>query len=65
MIVREEYRRFNCYKYKILTNITYGYDKDDNLIYSSCSIKEQKHCNGYELSDRICPYFHPHCLKDD
>lgn len=65
MVVKEEYRRFNCYRYKVLTNIVYGYNENDKLIYSSCSLKEEKHCDGYESPQRKCPYYLPHLLTED
>lgn len=65
MIEKEERRRFNCHRYKILTDITYGYDKNGNLVYADCSIMERKHCQGYESPDRKCPYRYPHLLKED
>lgn len=64
MISKEEYHRFNCHKYKILTNIIYGYNKNDELIYAQCSLKDEKHCDGYESPERKCPYRYPHSLKD-
>lgn len=52
MISKEEYHRFHYHKYKILTNIIYGYNKNDELIYAQCSLKDEKHCDGYESPGR-------------
>lgn len=61
----EEYRRFNCHRYKILCTITYGYNKDNELIYANCSLQDSKHCPGYESPDRKCPYRYPRNLKEN
>ena len=64
VIYQEEYRCFKCFRYKILTNITYGYDENETLIYANCSLQDEKHCRGYESPDRKCPYRYPRALKD-
>lgn len=63
-VIREERRRFNCHKYKVLTYITYGYNESGDLIFASCSLESAKHCNGYESPERLCPYRFPHSLKE-
>lgn len=63
-IHREEYKRFNCHRYKVLSNITYGYDKNDDLIYADCSLQQIKHCDGYESPERKRPYRYPISLKE-
>ena len=65
MICKEEYHRFNCHKYKILTDIVYGYNSNDELIFTQCSLKDKKHCDGYESPNRKCPLAFPHLLKDE
>ena len=62
--ITEEYRRFNCHKYKVLTDITYRYNEAHELIYADCSLEHSKRCNGYEPSGRRCPYRYPHSLKE-
>lgn len=64
VIHREEHRRFNCHRYKILADITYGYDINKNLIFANCSLQNDKGCRGYESPDRKCPYRYPATLKD-
>lgn len=64
-IHNEEHRRFNCHKYKIFTYITYGYDKNQNIIFARCSLQDDKHCNGYESPERKCPYRYPIGLRDE
>ena len=64
-IFKEEYKRFNCHRYKVLTYITYGYDKNNNIIYAHCSLQDDKNCNGYESPERKCPYRYPIDLKDE
>ena len=63
-VAREEYRRFNCHRYKVLTDITYGYNEADELIYADCSLEYSKRCDGYERTGFRCPYRFPHSLKE-
>lgn len=62
--MREERRMFKCWRYKINTYIhdiyDAGPDGKERLVYSNCSIKDQKKCNGMQSPDRRCPLIgHP------
>ena len=59
--MREEIKKFSCYKYnKILVDVITGYDDNGNVIYSTCSVMrgemKGKRCNGMQSPDRKCPF---------
>ncbi len=62
-MLKDEFRKFTCRRYTVLTTIHYVYD-DEKLIECTCSLKEDKKCNGYQSPDRKCPLIAPHSLKD-
>ncbi len=63
-VAKEEYRRFNCHRYKVLTDIHYVFNEENELISASCSLQSCKRCDGYESPERKCPYRYPHALKE-
>lgn len=58
--MREEYRTFKCWRYKINTNVHHIYENDsagkERLVFASCSLQaEGKKCNGMQDYNRPCP----------
>ncbi len=58
--MREEYRTFKCWRYKIDTHIHHvfepGPDGKDRLMFASCSLQDSgKKCGGMQDYDRPCP----------
>ena len=58
--MREEFRMFKCWRYKINTHIHYIYepgpDGKERLVFSSCSLQNSgKKCYGFQAPDRPCP----------
>lgn len=57
--MRDEYRMFKCWRYKVNTTIQYRYDTSDDgneyLVFSLCSLRESgKKCMGMEDVGRPC-----------
>ena len=58
--MKEEIKKFTCYKYnKLLVDVITRYDDDGKVIYSTCSVLRGeingKLCNGMQSPDRACP----------
>lgn len=58
--MKEEVRKFSCYKYnKILVDVITRYDDDGKVVYSTCSVLrgevKGKTCDGMQAPDRKCP----------
>lgn len=58
--MREEYRTFKCWRYKINTSVHHIYengpDGKERLIFATCSLQDSgKKCGGMQDYDRPCP----------
>lgn len=58
--MREEFRTFKCWRYKVNTDIHYIYepapDGKERLVFSSCSLQDGgKKCHGIQEPGRPCP----------
>jgi|GEM_PF-5169834 hypothetical protein len=58
---RDEYRRFNCPKFKISIEITYRYDTETNkLVCIECPMKNSKRCDASIYPNDTCIIFLPY-----